>query len=123
MSWPHFTGAPCGCQTTYKSRNIRCHYLRCSVLTERFHLLFQHFLGLGWNILSPQQSSIWRVGQLILLVNSRTLSVLGFKFERRLEKVGVQSRSLIDTAQRRGRSKTLQPAVTNQLADNGAVLP
>jgi len=126
MSRPHFTGAPCCCQTTYKSRNIRYHYLRCSVLTERhhcvlcipnmlqqkhgierFHLLFQHFLGLGWNILSHQQSPIWRVGQLILLVNSRTLSVFGFQFERRLEEVCVQSRSLLDTAQRRGRSKAL----------------
>src|SRR6202047_5152004 len=95
MGWAHFTGAPCCRQTTHESRNIWCHYLRCSVLTERhhcvlcianmlqqqhgierFHLLFQLFLGLGWNILSRQQSPIRRLWQVILLVNSRTLSVL-----------------------------------------------
>src|ERR1019366_6658765 len=98
MSGPHFTGAPCCCQTTYKTRNIRCHYLRCSILTERhygvlgitnvlqqqngierFHLSFQHFLGLGWNILSPQSSPIWRDRLLLRIVYWRGLSVLCFQ--------------------------------------------
>ena len=55
-------------------------------------------------------------------MNSRSLAIFGLEFERRLEKVDVPSRSLIDTPQGGSGGKSLQSTVTNQLADDGAVL-
>jgi ABC-type histidine transport system ATPase subunit len=48
--------------------------------------------------------------------------MLGFQLEARLKEVGIQSRRLVEPAQRSGCGQTFQPAVAGQLANNGAIL-
>src|ERR1035438_9634805 len=63
-----------------------------------------------------------RVGERILLVDSRTFPRLRLQLKGWLEEVDVKTGRFVESPQRRGFTEALQPAITNQLANNRPVL-
>src|ERR1017187_2295199 len=59
---------------------------------------------------------------LILLVDSRTFPRLRLQLKGWLEEVDVKTGRFVESPQRRGFTEALQPAITNQLANNRPVL-